>query len=316
MDGDRRRVLLGEGQELVAELAGRRPVDLADHLDVDVALVAGDGAGEDRLRHDDPLGPGAAPFRRLPLVPFNGARGRASLTNSSAAVSPCDRRHRVVARAGCRRAGIGGVDDDPPPGPAPRRPLRRTLGRPGRRGPGGARRGGPGRRPCSARPPRPGARRRLRHRPGRDRARPPRLRHRRASTSTPRCSTGPGPRRPTLDLASGRPRRRSPPTSPPGPFAAVGARRQRDDLRRPAAPRARCSPTSRRGSRPAVSSSPASSSPGRLTLAEYDARGDRGGPRAVGALVDVGPGALHRRWTTTWSAFTSRSRSGSPSPAR
>ena len=51
VDRDRRRVLLGQGQELVAELAGRRPVDLADDLDVDIALVTGDGTGEDGLLH-------------------------------------------------------------------------------------------------------------------------------------------------------------------------------------------------------------------------------------------------------------------------
>ena len=42
-----RRVLLGQGEQLVAELAGRRPVHLADDLDVDLTLVSGDGAGED-----------------------------------------------------------------------------------------------------------------------------------------------------------------------------------------------------------------------------------------------------------------------------
>src|SRR5215213_5238654 len=49
--GDRRRMLLRQGEELVAELPRRRAVHRSDHLDVDVARVAGDGTREHRLRH-------------------------------------------------------------------------------------------------------------------------------------------------------------------------------------------------------------------------------------------------------------------------
>ena len=166
------------------------------------------------------------------------------------------------------------------------------MGDPGRLGPGGARRGGAGRRP-PRRPTRPGARRRLRHRPGRDRARPPRLRHRGTSTSTRHCSTAARAKAPTLtwqeaDLAS------LPADVAAGPFAA-------------AVLAGNVMIFVARGTERAVLANLAPRlAPGGLVVAGFQLSGrsaarrvrrggDRGGPRAPGALVDLGPGALHRR---------------------
>ena len=55
---------------------------------------------------------------------------------------------------------------------------------------------------------------------------------------------------------------------------------------------------------------------GRFTARRVRRGGDRGGPRAPGALGPPGTGRPSPKGTTTRSAFTHRSRTGSPSRAR
>ena len=155
VDGDRRRMLLRQREELVAELPCRAPVHRTDHLDVDVARVTGDGTGEHRLApcrgplaDAVPLCPGPAfvlvnGARRRFLDAFRQAARRArSTTARHRAVLDCGHgRHRSRASGGCRSpptatTGAGRIW----PRPAPRCTARPSLG-------GRAGRGRPGR--CS-----------------------------------------------------------------------------------------------------------------------------------------------------------------------
>ena len=227
MDRDRRRVLLRQREELVAELPCRRPVHLADHLDVDVTRVTGDGTGEHRLHHVEAPWPMRSPAPG-PRVRAGQRRARAEFLDGFAG-HPVPRVTDATGRAGLQRM------DGTEPG------IRRVPLTPDRYD---RALGGRWPRPaptCTARPassPRwsgrssPGARRRLRHRAGRHRAGPAGPRDRRGRRRLRRCSTGPGPRHPTStgqlgDLAT------LPDDGRTRALRRRGARRQRDDLRRP-----------------------------------------------------------------------------------
>ena len=159
-------------------------------------------------------------------------------------------------------------------------------------GAGRPRRGRPRRRAARRARPSPGPRRRLRHRPGRHRARPPRLRHRRRRRRPRPARPGPGQgararRGSRRDLATLPARGRA------GTVRGRGARRQRDDLRRPRHRGRGARQPRRPGSRPAGSSIAGFQLSGRLPSPSTTRT--RAPPASTGrsALVDVGPRAVH-----------------------
>ena len=210
VDGDLRRVLLRQREELVAELPCRAPVHRTDHLDVDVTRVTGDGTGEHRrLRHVEAPWPMRFPTPGARVRAGQRRAGADSLTVSRQSGAACDPRHRAVLNC------VPWTAPTPPSAcrgpPTTTTAAGRTWRRPGADVHGEAALVADARAAARSGASTPGA-----APAGGDRARPPGLRDGRGRRRPGTARPGPRPRRPSstwvlgdLATAPGRP--------PPGP---------------------------------------------------------------------------------------------------